>query len=176
MSKKDNKPEDNQNEALQANDLPITVHAQYVRDISFENPNAPDSLRSGLTNPEMDVNVSMDAREIEDDEIKNMYEVALTISATAKRESKTFFVAEVIYGVTVSIGDVVPESQHHPILFIEIPRLAFPFARQIMATITSQGGYPPVLLNPVDFQALYMERFKDEISSAQKASADGTIN
>lgn len=176
MSKKEKKPEESKDETLQANDLPITVHAQYVRDISFENPNAPDSLRGGLSSPEMDVNVSMDARELEDDDIKNLYEVALTISATAKREDKTFFVAEVIYGVTVSIGDVVPESQHHPILFIEIPRLAFPFARQIMATITSQGGYPPVLLNPVDFQALYMERFKDEITTAQKAPAEGTIN
>ena len=176
MSDKAKNLEENKGETLQANDLPVTVHAQYVRDISFENPNAPESLRAGLSGPEMDVNVSMDARELEDDEIKNMYEVALTISATAKREDKTFFVAEVIYGVTVSIGEVVPENQYHPVLFIEIPRLAFPFARQIMATITSQGGYPPVLLNPVDFQALYMERFKDEIATAQKASAEGTIN
>ena len=84
--------------------------------------------------------------------------------------------AEVIYGITVSVGDVVPENQHHPILFIEIPRLAFPFARQIMATMTSQGGYPPVLLNPVDFQALYMERFKDNIEAAQKTSANGKTN
>ncbi len=176
MSSKTKTTDNNEQAPLQATDLPVTVHAQYVRDISFENPSAPNSLRAGLSNPEMDVNVSMDAREIEDDEIKNMYEVALTISATAKRDDKTFFVAEVIYGITVSIGDVVPENQHHPILFIEIPRLAFPFARQIMATVTQQGGYPPVLLNPVDFQALYMERFKDSLNEAGQMQATGTVN
>tara|TARA_R110001592_G_scaffold3525_12_gene19932 strand:- start:28029 stop:28559 length:531 start_codon:yes stop_codon:yes gene_type:complete len=176
MSDQKNTPENNNGDVLQATDLPVTVHAQYVRDLSFENPNAPATLRGGLSSPEMDVNVSMDAREIADTDIKNMYEVALTISATAKREGKTFFVAEVIYGMTVSIGDIVPEAQHHPILFIEIPRLAFPFARQIMATMTSQGGYPPVLLNPVDFQALYMDRFKNDIATAPKAMADETVN
>lgn len=176
MSSKTKTTDNNGQAPLQATDLPVTVHAQYVRDISFENPSAPNSLRAGLSSPEMDVNVSMDAREIEDDEIKNLYEVALTISATAKRDDKTFFVAEVIYGITVSVGDVVPENQHHPILFIEIPRLAFPFARQIMATITQQGGYPPVLLNPVDFQALYMERFKDNIDASGQMQATGTVN
>lgn len=176
MSSKTKPENKNEQATLQATDLPVTVHAQYVRDISFENPSAPNSLRAGLANPQMDVNVSMDARELEDDEIKNLYEVALTISATAKREDKTFFVAEVIYGITVSIGDVVPENQHHPILFIEIPRLAFPFARQIMATVTQQGGYPPVLLNPVDFQALYMERFKDNLDPAGQMQATGTVN
>lgn len=174
MSEDKNPTQDNQ--PLEASGLPITVHAQYVRDISFENPNAPGSLRTGASAPEMEVNVNMDAREIKDDDIKNMYEVALTLNAVAKRDDKALFVAEVIYGITVSIGDAVPENQHHPILFIEIPRLAFPFARQIMATVTSQGGYPPLLLNPVDFQGLYMDKFKNEIADARKATADGTVN
>ncbi len=155
---------------LQAQDLPITIHAQYVRDLSFENPKAPDSMRAGLTMPEMNVNIGMDARSIEDKEIKNLYEVALTISATAERDGEKVFIAELMYGVTVSIGDVVPEDQHHPLLLIEIPRIAFPFARQILATVTSQGGYPPLLLTPVDFQALYMERFKKEIDEARQAA------
>ncbi|MGN7437342.1 MAG: protein-export chaperone SecB [Alcanivorax sp.] len=172
----DDKTPTQENKPLEANGLPITVHAQYVRDISFENPNAPDSLRSAASSPDMEVNVNMDAREIKDNDIKNMYEVALTINAVAKRDGKALFVAEVIYGMTVSIGDVVPENQHHPILFIEIPRLAFPFARQILATITSQGGYPPLLLNPVDFQALYMDKFKNEIAEAKQATAEGAVN
>jgi len=149
---------------IPAQSLPITIHAQYVRDISFENPDAPLSIRAGQEMPVMDVNIGMDARTLEDDDVKNLYEVALTISAKAIRDEKPVFIAEVIYGVTVSIGDVVPEDQHHPILLIEVPRMAFPFARQILATTVSQGGYPPLLLNPVDFQALYMERFKDEIA------------
>ena len=152
---------------IQTQDLPITIPAQYVRDLSFENPLAPNSMRAGLAMPEMNVNIGMDARSIEDKELKNLYEVALTISATAERDGEKVFIAELIYGVTVSIGEVVPEDQHHPLLLIEIPRIAFPFARQILATVTSQGGYPPLLLTPVDFQALYMERFKKEIAEAR---------
>lgn len=166
MSKETNNEE--KETQLEATGLPITIHTQYIRDMSFENPDAPDSMRAGLSMPEMDVNIGMDARALQNDDIKNLYEVALTISATAKRDDKTIFIAEVIYGVTVSIGDIVPEDQHHPILLIEVPKLSFPFARQILATLTSQGGYPPLLLNPVDFQALYMERFKEEIAQAQK--------
>lgn len=166
---------DNAPAAPEAQGLPVTVHAQYVRDISFENPDAPMSLRNAAPNPEMNVNISMDARDLEDENLDNLYEVALTLSATASHEGKPLFIAEVIYGMTVSVGEVVPEDQHHPLLLIEIPRLAFPFARQILATLTSQGGYPPLLLNPVDFEKLYMERFKDEIAAA-RAEAAGSVN
>lgn len=166
-----------QDQPMEAADLPITIHAQYIRDLSFENPSAPESLRANLKAPEMNVNIGMDARALEDENIKNLYEVVLTITATAQRDGESVFLAEIMYGVTVSIGDVVPENQHHPLLLIEIPRIAFPFARQILATMTSQGGYPPLMLNPVDFQALYMERFKDEIAQAQaEAEKQGQAN
>ncbi|MDH5723715.1 MAG: protein-export chaperone SecB [Alphaproteobacteria bacterium] len=170
MSDKDQSKKQPQTETLEAGGLPITIHTQYVRDVSFENPNAPDSLRAGKDVPEMDVNIGMDARPLEDDGLANLYEVGLTISAEAKRNGEPVFVAEVIYGVVVTIGEEVPEDQHHPILLIEIPRYAFPFARQILANVTSQGGYPPLLLNPVDFQAMYMQRFEKEIKEAQEAS------
>ena len=173
MSDADQANQAQQNETLEAGGLPLTIHTQYVRDISFENPNAPDSLRAGLNVPDMDVNISMDARPLEDEDLENLFEVGLTISAVAKRDGIVDFVAEVIYGVVVSIGEEVPEDQHHPILLIEIPRYAFPFARQILANVTSQGGYPPLLLNPVDFQTLYMERFKDEIAEAQAEASKG---
>ncbi len=166
MADKNQKPTDEP--VLEAQDMPITVHAQYIRDLSFENPHAPEALRASEGAPEMNVNIGMDARNLEDKNVKNLYEVALSIQTTAKRGDQTTFIAELIYGITVEIGDKVPEDQHHPLLLIEIPRLAFPFARQIMATLTSQGGFPPVLLNPVDFQALYIERFKDEIAQAEE--------
>lgn len=163
--------DNNPNEpVLQAQDMPITVHAQYIRDLSFENPHAPDALRASAGAPEINVNIGMDARDLEDKNTKNLYEVALNIQATAKRGDDTIFIAELIYGITVEIGESVPEEQHHPLLLIEIPRLAFPFARQIIATLTSQGGFPPLLVNPVDFHALYLERFKNEIEESQKQS------
>lgn len=146
-------------------EMPITIHSQYVRDISFENPNAPESLRTNQALPNLEVNISMDARSLEDPAIKNFYEVGLSVSAVAERPDAPMFLAEILYGVTVSIGDSVPSEQHHPILLIEVPKLAFPFVRQILANVTQLGGYPPVLLAPVDFQALYLERFKDDIQN-----------
>lgn len=151
--------------------LPITIMAQYVRDISFENPNAPQSLQAAAGQPEMDVNVGMDARKIPDENTPHLYETVLSVNAKATRGDDVVFIAELQYGVTVQLKDV-PEDQHHPLLLIEIPRLAFPYVRQILSDLTTQGGYPPLLLNPVDFQALYMARFKDEIANAQAESTE----
>ena len=160
---------------IEANGLPVTIHTQYVRDISFENPSAPTSLRSGQPMPTMDVSISMDARKLQDDKIKNLFEVALSLSASARRDDSTVFIAEIIYGVTVSIDESVPEDVFHPLLLIEIPKYAFPFARHILASITQQGGYPPLLLNPVDFQALYMDRFKNEIEALKREEQASTV-
>ena len=88
-----------------------------------------------------------------------MYEVLLSISVEATREGKPVFIAEVQYGITASVGKSVPQEQIHPLLLIEVPRLAFPFARQILSEMAVQGGYPPLLLTPVNFQQLYVERF-----------------
>lgn len=158
----------------QDGNLPIAIHAQYIKDISFENPNTPDSLRGGKTMPLMDVNIGMDARKIVDEKMDNLYEVVLNVRAVAKREEDTVFIAELQYGMTVSINNL-PEENHHPLLLIEIPRLAFPYARHILSELTVQGGYPPLLLNPVDFQALYMDRFKDEIEKARQ-EAEKAVN
>jgi preprotein translocase subunit SecB len=83
---------------------------------------------------------------------------------------------ELQYGATVSIGEGVPEENHHPLLLIEIPRMIFPYVRQIMSDLTVQGGFPPLLLNPVDFHALYMSRFGAEIEAAQKEAAEAAKN
>jgi len=170
-----------ENVNLEATNLPVTVHSQYIRDLSFENPGAPMSLRAGQPMPEMEVNIGMDARQFDETgDFPNLYEVAVTISATAKRGDETVFIAEIIYGAAVTIGESVPIEQHHPVLLIEIPRVTFPFARQVLATMVSQGGFPPLLVAPVDFNALYFERFKDDIAAAQagvqKESETKTVN
>lgn len=154
-------------------EMPINILAQYVRDVSFENPNAPESLRGGLPNPEIDINIGMDARKIPDEKIENLYEVVINFRAFAHRgEDKPVFVLEIQYGITVILQDI-PVENHHPVLLIEIPRLGFPFLRQLVSEITQQGGFPPLMLNPVDFQALYMDRFKDEIAAAQAETGKG---
>jgi len=153
-------------EDVTAPTLPINILAQYVRDVSFENPLAPDSLRAGQPSPEMDINIGMDARKIPSEELENLYEVVVNFRAAATRDNEPVFILELQYGVTVVLNEI-PEDNHHPVLLIEIPRLAFPYIRQIVSDLTTQGGYPPLILNPVDFQALYMDRFQDEIAEAQ---------
>lgn len=154
----------------QAQQMPINILAQYVRDVSFENPNAPESLRAGLDNPEMDINIGMDARKIPDEKIDHLYEVVINFRSVASRgDDQPVFLLEMQYGITVVLNGI-PEENVHPVLLIEVPRLAFPYVRQIVSDLTMQGGYPPLTINPVDFQALYMDRFKDEIEAAQASS------
>lgn len=169
MSEQDVKDAKAKAETTQVENMPINILAQYVRDLSFENPLAPESLRDGQDAPDMDINIGMDARKIPDDNIEHLYEVVISIRAAALRGEDPVFIMELQYGVTVVLNGI-PEDNHHPVLLIEIPRLAFPFMRQIISDTTVQGGYPPLNLNPVDFQALYMERFKDEIKAAQDAA------
>lgn len=153
---------------IEAKPMPITIHTQYLREVSFENAGAPDSLRSGHQSPAIDLNIGMDARALQDDKYKHLFEVIVTLSAKAIRADNPVFSANVVYSAVVSIDESVPEDQHHPICLIEIPRQIFPFARQILSEITTQGGYPPLLLNPVDFQSLYFDRFRKEIEESLK--------
>ena len=157
---------------LQAQGMPVTVHAQYVRDISFENPHAPDSLRTSNAAPEMNIQIGMDVRKLESDESERLYEVVLNVTAEAKRGEDVAFIAEVLYGTTVEVGESVPEDKHHPLLLIEIPKLSFPYVRQILSDLTTSGGYPPLLLTPVDFHALYMQRFAQDTAALEKLDAE----
>ena len=159
-------------DTVQARPMPITIHTQYVKDMSFENPNAPDSLRRQETGPQMDININLDASPIKDENMPDLYEVVITLRATANRGKASVFIAELHYGAVVAL-DGLPQDQHHPVLLIEVPRMIFPYARQILSDMTASGGYPPLLLNPVDFQAMYVERFKDQLqkSADQKSSS-----
>lgn len=156
-----------------AQSLPIQIHAQYVKDQSFENPNAPETLRAGQEAPQMDININMDAAKVESDKVENLYEVRLRMSATAKRKEQIVYVAEIEYAAAVSLGNV-PKEHHHPLLLIEIPRIIFPFARQIMADMTQSGGYPPLMMSPVDFQQLYLQQFGQQ--AQEQAAASGASN
>lgn len=148
--------------------LPMMVHAQYIKDLSFENPSAPESLRENSEStaaPEMQINVNMDSKEIDKD--KNMHEMVLTIEARAKRGDMILFVAELQYGVVCSIAKNVPEQHVHPLVMIEAPKMAFPFARQILCDAVIAGGFPPLLLNPVDFEGLYIAQYQKEQNEAK---------
>lgn len=130
----------------------LRVLAQYTKDMSFENPNAPDSLRAGLEPPAINIAIEIGRQMMEGDNV----EVTLILKADAKRGSETAFIAELEYaGLFAFQGVTVEEIQ--PLIMIECPRLLFPFARQIMAEMTQSGGYPPILLEPPDFTSMFRE-------------------
>lgn len=142
----------------------IHVLGQYVKDLSFENPGAPATLRAGEEAPSLDVNVNVNAKPLSENE----FEIELKLDANAKRGSETLFIAEVTYAGLFQIRNV-PQEHLHPVVLIECPRLLFPFARQILADATRQGGFPPLLIDPVDFAALYRQRM-NELNVKQAAA------
>jgi preprotein translocase subunit SecB len=135
----------------------IRILAQFVRDFSFENPRAPDALRTGAAQPQIDLGVEMNARGRED----GLFEVDLKLSARASREDGPLFVVELLYGGVFQITGVGGEDIE-PVLLIECPRFLFPFARRIISDITAEGGYPPFMLDPIDFAGVYAARKSQE--------------
>lgn len=137
----------------------MNVISQFVKDLSFENPEAPASLHTRATQPKIDVRINVQANRKSDSDL----EVALKIEATAKDTSNdmVLFAVELDYGGQFRIANV-PDKQIGAVAMVECPRLLFPFARQILADATRNGGFPPLLLEPVDFVALYRERLRRE--------------
>ncbi len=131
----------------------VRVLAQFVRDLSFENPRAPESLRQATVQPQIDLNVEMNARARPD----GLFEVDLKLSATAHSEGQPNFQVELLYGGLFQITGV-PEADLEPVLLIECPRFLFPFARRVISDVTADGGFPPFMLDPIDFAAVYAAR------------------
>jgi preprotein translocase subunit SecB len=127
----------------------LTINAQYIKDLSFENPRAPQSLIQQKAAPEVGLEVDVKAVNLAPD----LYEVVLTISAEAKSEGETVFIAQLAYAAVVTAKNV-SEEMLRGLIFIETPRLLFPFARNVIATATREGGFPPLLINPIDFTSL----------------------
>lgn len=128
----------------------IRIIAQYMRDFSFENPRAPDSLRASDAQPGMEMNVEMSAR----GRIDGLFEVDLKLNCTARQGEQVAFQVELVYGGLFEILGV-PEEQIEPVLLVECPRFLFPFARRIIADATTDGGFPPFMIEPLDFAAVY---------------------
>lgn len=128
----------------------LSVKAQYLKDLSFENPNAPQSFQETGAPPNFDVDVNVNARSLG----PSNYEVELAVSARARRGDVVAFVVETTYAGVFEIKNVPPD-QIEIIMLVECPRILFPFARQIVADATRNGNYPPLMLEPIDFFAVY---------------------
>ena len=127
----------------------LIINAQYIKDLSFENPRAPQSLMQQATPPSVEINIDVKAQTIGPEN----YEVVLTINASAKSQNDTLFLIELTYGAVVTVRNV-PQPMMPQVVLVETPRLMFPFARNIIADTTRDGGFPPLMINPVDFAEL----------------------
>src|SRR5437763_4002264 len=127
----------------------LIINAQYTKDLSFENPRAPQSLMQQATPPSVEINIDVKAQTLGTDN----YEVVLTINATAKSQNDTLFLIELAYAAVVTVRNVPQEMLSQAVL-VETPRLLFPFARNIVADTARDGGFPPLMIKPVDFAEL----------------------
>jgi preprotein translocase subunit SecB len=142
----------------------MTVLAQFIRDFSFENPRAPQSLRME-SRPEVDLGVEMSAKGRND----GLFEVDLKLSVKASTPDGAMFAIELVYGGLFQLGNI-PEQMIEPTLLVECPRYLFPFARRIIADVSSDGGFtPPFFLDPIDFGALYVQQRNNVLAQQQTA-------
>src|ERR1700734_175079 len=131
----------------------IGVLTQYVKDFSFENPNAPRSMAPSAQQPAISINIGVDAAPLTETDI----EVTLRLDGKAESQGMVMFGFELMYAGVFRIVNIPPDSVQ-PMVMIECPRLLFPFAREIIAPATRNGGFPPLLLEPIDFAGLYRQR------------------
>ena len=137
----------------------LTMHAQYIKDLSFENPRASSIFTQQTGQPDVEVSVNVSAIPLENDR----YEITLNLNAKAKADNELLFIVELSYGGIVSVNNI-PEKEKNAFVMIEGPRLLFPFARATIATVTREGGFLPLNLQPIDFVAV----FKANLETKQK--------
>jgi preprotein translocase subunit SecB len=131
----------------------MRILGQYLKDLSFENPHAPQSLAPQKAQPEINISINVNARNLAPSD----FEIELHIDAKATSESKVIFAAEILYAGVFRLENF-PQNMLHPAVLIECPRMLFPFARQILGDATRNGGFPPLMLDPIDFAGMYQKR------------------
>jgi preprotein translocase subunit SecB len=141
----------------------LNALAQYTKDFSFENPNAPRSLAPQDTPPEISIEVNVNVNQIAETD----YDVTLVMEGRAGDKANLLFSFELSYGGVFRVANI-PADQLHPVIMIECPRMLFPFARQIIAEAVRNGGFPPLYIDPIDFVSLYQQKAAETAAAAQK--------
>lgn len=142
----------------------LGVLAQYVKDLSFENPGAPRTLVQQGNAPDIQISVNVNARGLSEHDV----EVELKVEGQAGQGAETLFRFDLVYAGVFRLQNV-PEKQRGALVLIECPRLLFPFARQLISDAVRNGGFPPLLLDPIDFAALFRQRLEREAAAKQQA-------
>jgi preprotein translocase subunit SecB len=146
----------------------INILAQYIKDFSFENPLGPDAISAIADNPDVKIEISTNARPLKE----GTHEVTLFIRGEARAGDTTLFIAELTYGGVFELKNV-PQESLGPALLIEGARMLFPFARNIVADATRDGGFPPLMINPIDFVSLYREQHMTQADNDGKDGETG---
>ncbi|MEZ5833969.1 MAG: protein-export chaperone SecB [Dongiaceae bacterium] len=152
----------------QSGGFPLTIVTQYVKDLSFENPGGPESLLTLREVPRGSVRVDVRVQPRTPPEI----EVVLYLAVEAKNGDKVLYVTECEYGGIFRLGRVSQESVL-PLIMIEAPRILFPFAREVIAHAITGGGFPQLLINPIDFAALYRDKREEMLKQQAAAQPEG---
>lgn len=139
----------------------MKILGQYLKDMSFENPHAPQSLNTQAGQPEISISVNVNARTLTTTD----FEVELHLEAKASHNEKVVFAADVLYAGVFRL-EHIPQEALHPVVLIECPRMLFPFARQVLADATRNGGFPPLMLDPIDFAGMYQKRLAQSQAKA----------
>ncbi|MDX1401944.1 MAG: protein-export chaperone SecB [Kiloniellales bacterium] len=150
-------------------DQSFVIHTQYIKDQSFENPNAP-AIYAAMKEkaPQIEINVDVTPARLGEE----TFEITLMLRADAKLGETTAFIAELQYAAVVSLSKGVEETTAQSLLLIEVPRLLFPFARAAIASITRDGGFPPLLVNTIDFKELHESRLAAAKEAQDKAEKE----
>ena len=168
MAKTDKKAQNGaETDANKKADRQLVVHAQYIKDFSFENPNAPKVLIENLGQPDVEINVSIAAKLIDDDQ----YEILLNLGAKAVAGETPLFLVDLTYAGLVSPQGTT-EDDINPLIMIEGPRLLFPFARALISNATRDGGFMPLNIQPIDFVAVYQHNLEEQSTAAPEQSAN----
>ena len=143
----------------------LKVNVQYIKDLSFENPNSPKSLTENKEPPDINVDINVFAKPFD----KKVYEVSLSIGGKANKNDLKIFEIELVYAGIFTLPDVeFTDEEEKKLVLIEAPQLLFPFARSIIAELTRDGGFMPLIIQPIDFEILYRSRIN------QKTKTEGS--
>lgn len=146
----------------------MRIIGQYLKDLSFENPNAPQSLMA-KKQPQLNINVNVNAKALSQTD----YEVEIHLDAKANTDDAVAFGAELIYAGVFRLENI-PQDAMQPVILVECPRMLFPFARQILADATRNGGFPPLMLDPIDFAGMFQQRLAQQKAGAAPTSGGQT--
>jgi len=135
----------------------ISVNAQYVKDLSFENPGAPQTLGGFAKSPEIDLSLDLNVQKMPEEDF---FEVEITISAKATVDQTTLFIVDLKYAGVFHLLNIQDE-QKEMLLAVHCPAILFPFARKILADVTQDGGFQPLMIDPIDFGILYSKKLME---------------